>query len=262
MKKLQILCSLLMINMGLSAHAQNNNSLEKYFDKNQINIIQDYKTSFSRIKSSKDLADTYRKANNVMKVINDVLNESKEINTSSFDVAKFKWLDTYLPGIELGYGAEGIGVNAVTYYPDFIAKAKVTAEKSDDAFLKLMTDLFGNSGDIYPKWFVMTWDYGGYTMLGKGTHTNYLKKITSTAKISPEFANEIKEVRLRLFDDIQNSLNLGTPKATAIKEVKSIMGVSGLSANEKKMLQQKIIDLDKNSKKYQFNCEKANCSYG
>ena len=258
-KKIQI--AFLISFLCLSVNAANE-TLQTYFNKSQINSIMEYKKSYEKIKSAKDLAITYNKADKIRETLIKSLNSYKNTESDNFDLEKYKWLNPYIPGLKLTSAAEGMGINVIYDNPTLLKKAKTTPQKSDDLFINLMLDNYGDAGDNYPTWFMMTWDYGGYTLLGKGNHIKALNKINITIKSSSEFIEGLKGLRERLFMDIRDSNNFAVPKTAVLKEINAIKQMSNLSVFEKNIINKRVKELNKNSKIFQFNCEKAECSYG
>lgn len=259
MKKIYLIITSLILSVQPNVFSQDN--LSTYFDKNQINKINTYKNEYSKIKTSKDLVQVYKRGNDLSKMINDTLNSRKEIESANVDLNKFKQLSVSIPGFVLGSGAEGMGIYMQPDYKTFINKAVLTPENSDNHFLNLMISVFGDTGNTYPLWFVRTWDYGGYSLLGKGTHIKAMSKIENTLKSSPEFSNEIKEVRLLLIDDIIRAKNFSNSKKEVISELSKFISTYKFSTKEKANLDMKLRDMQINSKNYQFGCETKNCYY-
>ncbi len=234
-----------------------NNSLEKFFDNRQIKLINEYQSSFNKIKTAKDLNLVYKKSEVLAVDLNKRL-----INISEPNIDNFKWLKQYLPGLSLSYGAEGQSMYLTTNYKEFIKKAQLTHEVFDDMFLNLMINAFGDSGRVYPSWFVMTWDYGGYSDLGNDKHFHILEKINKVTISSPEFKDEIMEVRRLLINDIVTSNNYGYSSKKVIREIKKISSNKSITPTEKILLENRVNEIEKNKQKFQFDCIKVNCSYG
>lgn len=234
-------------------------TLGAYFTSQQIKNIQNYKVSFDKASTAKELADVYKKSITLSEDLN-----RKIGNIDSPDIEKYKWMNKSVPGMQLVYGAEALSMSFDSNYGEFLAKAKKTPQASDDNFFNLMNEIYGESNSFYPKWFVMTWDLGGYSLLGKGYHIKTLNKINMTMQKSPEFAKEIKEVKDLLLADILHSGNYATPKSFVITEINQIINDKYLTNNQKNELKNRIKQLNKPSKDevLQFNCEKAECAYG
>jgi hypothetical protein len=260
MKKISLLALFILLNTSQVVIAKD--ILSTYFDKNQIDNIKKYQREFLNIKSSNDLVNIYRKSKDLTQMLNDTLNKSKDIESGNFDITKVKKIGDSTPGLIVGYGAEGIGINVTTDHKTFLKRANLTPEKSDNNYFNLMIEIFGDSGDIYPNWFIRTWDYGGYTLLGKGTHIKMLEKINNVLKTSPEFNNEIKEIKTKLVNDILQSINFGVTKKDVVNEINKFISNNTINEQERIELHKKIRDIEINPKKYQFNCEKQNCTYG
>ena len=260
MKKIIILSLILLISYQNTALSKN--ILNKYLSKEQIDNIQDYKTTFLNIKSSKDLSNTYKMAEKLSEQLIENLNKSQEIESQYIKLSNFKELSNLILGLRLNNGAEGMGLNVLIDYKSFLEKAKKTPENDDNAFLNLMIEVFDDSGNMHPKWFIMTWDYGGYSLLGKGIHLKTLDKISNTLKISPNFNKELNDVKGRLINDILQTTNFASTKKDVINEINKIISTNNITKTDRIELHKKINDLETNPKKYQFNCEKDNCNYG
>ena len=78
---------------------------------------------------------------------------------------------------------------------------------------------------FFPSWFLQTWDYGGNSLLGKGTHLAILKKIDQTLSNTDLFKEEITAVKESLISDIigQDELAYEMPQKDIIKELDQIL---------------------------------------
>jgi len=238
--------------------------LKEIFTAKQIQQIKAYKTAFANTNTVADFTAAYRKGAQLKKDLFDAMNKDFE-KQSKINVEKagnYKWLYPFIPGYQSSLVAEGTVVELILYYKNFLAKATKTAEKTDDDFINLMIAAYGEHETFYPVWFNQTWDYGGCSHLGKGIHNKTLVSINNLYSSNKLFKPELNEVREKALNDILKWTTYCSPRENAIKEINQIIKAVPLSVNEKKQLQNRVIKFQKPDKSLQFNCDKANCSYG
>jgi len=117
-----------------SANAQDEHKLETYFNKTQINQINDYLKDYKNIKTAHDLHKVYQKIIEISGSLADSL-EVKVEATEDWSL-DYDLLDTLIPGINFA-GYEGTAVIVSPNLSIFIDLAESTPEKSDDDFFEI-----------------------------------------------------------------------------------------------------------------------------
>ena len=116
------------------------------------------------------------------------------------------WLDKMLPGFVVQLATEGTVYYFFWDYKQLASKAKKTKGKADDDFMNLCLKVHEADSIEYffSSWFLQTWDYGGYSLLGKGIHEKILRYMDGIYTKEALFATEILNIKEELMDDITN----------------------------------------------------------
>lgn len=263
LKFLLTISFLAICNSAISA--ANNPNLKTYFNQAQIRKILDYKDSFEKISNLNQFSGSYRKAIELKKILEPDLNkqfEKLQQTGKNPNEENFNWLTSFIPGLVPVMVAEGTMLNLSINYEAYLAKAQKTPEKSDDDFIKLMINSFGNIETYYPRWFNQTWDYGGCSYLGKGMHSKTLLSINNIVSKDKLFKKELDLVKDKVLSDILTWNTFCQTKEDVIKETKLIINTVQISSSEKINLEKRVRQFQKPGKNIQFNCNKATCTYG
>lgn len=267
LKKVLLSSLILLANINSFAWAETKeDKLKKLFSPAQVTRIKNYKTSFENAKSAQDFEKVYGEAIKLKNDLYDTMNKKYEEiqrKTNTFVPKEdFEWINSFIPAMEITSVAEGTQLDLVANYNAFKTLAKKTPQKEDDLFINIMLDAYDGYGDFYTKWFTQTWDYGGYTNLGVGKHTQVLLAIDKFLSQNTLFKKELGELRDKALKDILNENNFGEPKEKVIKEINGIIKNIKLSESEKNKLKNRIIQLNSKKGTLQFDCKKKTCVYG
>ena len=240
-----------------SANAQEQNKLETYFNKNQINQINDYLKGFKNIKTAHDLHRVYQKIIEISGSLADSL-EVKVQSTEDWSL-DYDLLDTIVPGISFA-GYEGTAVIVSPNLSIFIDLAESTPEKSDDDFFEILFSVYGE--DFFPAWIEQTSDYSGVSLLGDDIELNTLKKIQNSLIIDKEFEPELNKLKKDIINDIThgNCYNYNSQKIIA--EINKIITSIKLTEVETKMLKKRIDEFKNPAKGLKIDCENNDCDCG
>lgn len=202
--------------------------LQTLFGKQLADNIKAYRIDYQNIKSASDLALAYRKGISLRDTMAILMQDRITVSDPS-EVPDLFWLKETMPGFVSQLVAEGTAYYLFWNYKQLITKAKATTETPDDDFVQLAVALFPEDSVeyFYPAWFLQTWDYGGSSLLGRGTHLALLKKMDETLQKSDLFASEIKDWKQLLINDITDaSVNYWESSEKIKKELDDIISLN------------------------------------
>lgn len=162
-----------------------------------------YRQHFHSIQSSSDLAQVYREGTALRDAAVRAM-DGKIVVSDPNELPDLFWLEQAMPGFISQLVAEGTAYYLFWDYEILLQKAKQTADAPDDDFAHLAIAIFPEDSIeyFYPSWFIQTWDYGGNSLLGRGTHNKVLKIMDETLQKSDLFTPEIRQWKTLLFNDI------------------------------------------------------------
>jgi hypothetical protein len=197
--------------------------LTKFFGTKIVFEIEQYQKSFKAAKTDRDLALVYRNNKKLCDVMNEKFNEFFEVEDFDSDYPDLFWIDDPIPAMTLGLVAEGTMYQIFTNIDDLIKKSATTKGEIDNDFTKLLKDYYDGDVEYYfASYYLQTWDYGGYSLLGQGKHNALLNKLDKLAIKSDLFTPEIKQLKTNLLDDITNGAEYGENSETILKELDEI----------------------------------------
>ena len=139
---------------------------------------------------------------------------------------------------------------------EFQAIALKTTTTADDDFFSLLQSYYGYAyaldGEVWgwPTFFQLTWDYGGYSLLGEGKHLQLLLQLEQYQQQhggyllrSPltVFAQYVQDMRHNLLQDILVRADCSGPEQAAIEaELSWILAQVQLNSAEQTALQQRL----------------------
>ncbi len=241
--------------------------LKKLFTNSQIKKMFYFSKKFRNIKTLKDFSDTFKFANklreNLTKVVRKLYSKMQGSKGYSNQQLNISWIYYYLPTFTISYVAEGTEAIFSIMYNDFLRKAKKTNNKVDDMFIKLLIFSYGNEHDFFGSWFDQTWDYGGFSLLGKGIHFKILRKIDKINEKTLLFKKELISLKDELIRDICGWKSYSGKKEKLIAEVEKILKtIKVITINDKKKLKKRLKQFKNPTKDLEMNCKIATCNQG
>ncbi len=209
--------------------------LDKFFGKNLVAEIETYQQNYKQTKTDKEFVQLYRNGKKLSDSLNTKFNEFFEFDNSDTEAPDLFWIDDPIPAMTLGLVAEGTMYQIFTNIKDLSQKANETKGKLDDEFLDILSFMYDDEVEYYfPSWFVQTWDYGGYSLLGQGKHKEMLKRLEQLSKKTTLFNPEINNLKADVISDITERNEYGEKVETILKEVDAIInsGYKILTSND------------------------------
>jgi len=104
--------------------------------------------------------------------------------------------------------------------------------------------------DFFKSWYVQTWDYGGYSLLGQGIHTKVISKIESCLSSSQVFKEEIDGIKSGLLSDMLDREEYGKSKKEVLQELNDIITANSsiFTVEEMAKLKARTVALEKGEK--------------
>lgn len=198
--------------------------LEKFFGSKIVSQIEEYQQAFKAAKTEKDFVLLYRSNKKLTDAMNYKFTEFFELVDFESEYPDLFWIDDPIPAMTLSLVAEGTMYQVFTSVKDFVDKARETTGNNDDEFMKIVKVM--HDGDIeyyYPTWFLQTWDYGGYSLLGQGKHTAMLNRMEKLKTKTDLFSQEITTIKTELIEDIVEREDYGEKAETILKELDNII---------------------------------------
>jgi len=183
------------------------NKLDTLFNKDIRQEAMIYKKGYEMADNIDQLAYVFRESNGLRDTMNALLEiKSNRYQDPHASVEGLGWLEEAMPGYSLSVAAEGTIFYLFQDYREWLNKAKKVDGTVDDDFFNLCVAInpLDSVEHFFPVWFLQTWDYGGYSELGKGIHKEMLDKMDAQLTTSKEFEKEINEYKDALIWDIVN----------------------------------------------------------
>ena len=194
-------------------------------------IVQDveaYQRQYKDTKTDEAFADLYRSNKNLEAEMNEKLANLYQFDRLSeadlYNQPDLFWIDDPIPAMSLSLVAEGTMYQIYTNIKDLSKKAKQTQGVLDDEFIAILKQMYDDVvAQGYPSWFLQTWDYGGYSLLGQGKHNNMLNRLDSLAAKTTLFNSEIEFIKNSIVSDITDGQHYGEKSETILQEIDSIL---------------------------------------
>ncbi|NNE70351.1 MAG: hypothetical protein HKN29_08295, partial [Rhodothermales bacterium] len=237
----------------------------QYLSGEQLEVVAAFEARFHAIDSQEALADVFEQAT--------VLGDSVLPPDNAVDFEVMEQFQSF-PGADLGIaGLEASCVAECTvsvFAPDLEAwrnAAAFTAGDEDDAFIELVADNYGypffSDGRVtgWGSYFERTWDYGGYSLLGSGTHRDLLGRIDSLSAGSNHFDGYLSEMRNALMDDAagwRGCYGADTPEVET--ELRDMLELTSLTPEDRNAINARLAALAAGDAAVETGCRDLACS--
>lgn len=220
---------------------------ERCFPSGQRDKIQAFGNELAAVSTLAELKTAREHAKVLSSQLSETLGQLYDWETSKVcgedDIA---WMDPLLPGLQVEWGPEGLGVNTGLSLSDFGEAAKRTPEPEDDAFVALVDKVYSNFDAMgWAAWQMREWDYGGCSTFGSDFHLQVL--LDSDALTASPFAEDVKEIRASVIDDIVTddeeffpfctSMGAPSPGEKLMAEIDRILAQVKLTDEERALLE-------------------------
>ena len=186
--------------------------------------IEQYQKDYFAADTDKKFAMAYQTGQQLRDEMVDILEKKAEVGSPhEMDMT---WLEQIMPGYTLTYAAEGTKYYLLADFKKMQLQTSKTKGKADDDFLQLANRIYDNDQkeSFFYSWFEQTWDYGGESLLGQGKHLDILNQLSKFAKKTRLFAEQIKQYKSDLINDIANKENtFKEPKSKRKLELEKII---------------------------------------
>ncbi len=203
--------------------------LSRYFSATQVEEARAYRRDFAAATTAEDINDLYRRALGLEKSLLAPIREAHQ--TANWPLLdRFREAEIDLPGLSPSCTAECTEPAFEVKLEAFVDLASRTAGTADETFFQLLRDAYPYTLTYYgeltgwPIFFEQNWDYGGYSLIGTGSHLALLKRIDAFTAKHELFGAEIGDLRTRLMQDLlEHSRCSGLPAVDILKEIDGIL---------------------------------------
>lgn len=202
--------------------------LKRLFGSRMVQEVETYQRQYKDTKTDEAFAELYRSNKKLEVEMNEKLANLYQFDKLSeadlYNQPDLFWIDDPIPAMSLSLVAEGTIYQIYTNINDLSKKAKQTQGTLDDEFVAILKQMYDDDvAQGYPSWFLQTWDYGGYSLLGQGKHIKMLNRLNSLAAKTPLFNNEIERIKNSIVSDITDGQHYGEKSETIVAEIDSIL---------------------------------------
>lgn len=180
--------------------------LESFFGVELTKEMQQHTKNFEAAASDVEMAKVLAEGEVLVEKVNMELEkklpEPRDVLQKTPDL---RWLERAIEEYHLGSAAEGTTFYFFRDFKKILPKVKQTKGYADDAFVDLNLALYAQDSIeyFYPSYFMQTWDYGGYSLLGEGRHKDILGKSNELmAKFPGVFDKEVEVIKDNLIHDM------------------------------------------------------------
>lgn len=199
--------------------------LEQFFGKKNVHEVEAYQKQYEETTTDKAFPSLYRNNKSLGNKLNYKFTEFFEVGIDDTEYPDLFWIDDPIPAMSLSLVAEGTQYQIFTNIEDLHQKATQTEGKLDDEFTRILKAVYADDIEYYyPVWFLQTWDYGGYSLLGQGKHTAILNRLERLAAKTDIFDAEIRDIKNSIVQDIIEGEHYGEKSETILEEIDGIIG--------------------------------------
>lgn len=191
---------------GLLAQFLLEKKLEMLVGNYNAERLKVYNKSYHNVNTVAGFASVYKASRSLRDTIVAMLETKIEPNPAG-GMPDLFWLNQIFPGYLPQLVAEGTAYYLFADYRAFLELANTTPGTEDDEFLEVCLTAFPEDSIeyFYPAWKLQTWDYGGHSLLGRGTHYELLNKLDKLLKKSDLFTELIDGMKQDILNDITGS---------------------------------------------------------
>jgi hypothetical protein len=252
--------------------------LEKYFEPALLAKLDQYVGAYDGLATAQDFEKNYRDGKALFQELYDALVTPKTNYLKELAAEEEYWMPVtileeleqmngLIGPIQISCAAECTDLDFLFDLEELKQKTLSTTGNADDDFIDLVMFIedgqYGYAG--YPGfkvWYVQTWDYGGYTMLGNGVFSDAVKRTEQFENKHDLFADELKAIH----EDFVNSLTwdgtFGLSKEQVLEEFATLLKKDFFTKEEKTLLKESFEKIKTETEGYQFGCETGDCTFG
>ena len=198
--------------------------LEQFFGNKIVYEVEAYQKQYEEVKTDKEFALLYRSNKELAYKLNYKFTEFFEMGINDTEYPDLFWIDDPIPAMSLSLVAEGTQYQIFTNIVDLNKKTKETEGGLDDEFTGILKAMHADDIEYYyPVWFLQTWDYGGYSLLGQGKHTAMLNRLEALSAKTNLFNPEIQAIKKQVIQDIIEGEHYGEKSETILNEIDTII---------------------------------------
>jgi len=165
--------------------------------------IKTYRENYANANSSEEFAEVFHDGEELRDRMVEKLEEKIPVDEVE-DLPNIFWIEDIMPGYVVELVAEGTQYYLFKDFKQLHTKATQTKGQEDDVFTDLGFTVYQRDSleYFYPSWFMQTWDYGGHSLLGDGTHNDVLALADEVNSMSDFFKEDISVFKKEILRDI------------------------------------------------------------
>ena len=252
--------------------------MEKYFEPVLLDRIDEYVHAYNSIETAQDFEKNYRDGKALFNELYDALGTPKTSYLQELAAKEEYWdpiaildelqqMNGLIGPVEISCAAECTDLDFYFDLAKMAEKAKVSADKADDDFMALVIFIEGSEYGYagYPgfkTWYVQTWDYGGYSMLGNGVFSEAVERVMKFEKNHALFQDEMVLFRRDFVQSLVWELTYGLSRDKVLNEFDDLLGSGYFTDEEKAEIKTVYEKIKSGDETLQFDCETGDCVYG
>ncbi len=198
--------------------------LSLFFGQEEVPKIEKYQQLYAAATTDAEFAEAYQLGEDLQTALNRKLENKVDLFDQS-DFPDLFWIDESLPALETAVVAEGTQYYLFFDYKALLSKATKTKGIADDDFanFQIQVNPLDSTEYFFKAWFLQTWDYGGYSLLGQNKHFELFNLMEENLKKSKLFEKGYQKIKQEMIEDITQYMQFGEGKYNILVEVDKII---------------------------------------
>lgn len=198
--------------------------LSQFFGKEKVAKIEAYQKMYAAVTTDAELAKAYQYGVNLQTELNKELEGKVDMYNQS-EMPDLFWIDESLPALETALVAEGTEYYLFFDYKALLEKATQTDGTADDEFanFQIQVNPLDSTEYFFKAWYLQTWDYGGYSLLGQEKHIDLFNVMEENLKKSTVFEKGYQAIKEEMMRDLTQNMQYGEGKYSILVEFDKIM---------------------------------------
>jgi len=250
--------------------------LQKYFNADLIQRIENYFTEYNAVNSDTAFQKNYDTGVDLCKAMtlyfqDPQTNYVKDL--MSEDEYELYYLHSEMKELNGQLGPIYVTCVAECSEMDFCfdlnflnKKAKLTNGNADDDFMDILLYVEGDFGYAgyfdFKVWTKQYWDYGGSNLLGRGVMFDAVRRTKTFKNTHSLFSEQIQIVHQDFLEELTTAHSFEYTKEEVLAEIDKIINLKYFDSDALKVILKHYELIDAGGEYFQFNCSSGECSFG